>query len=417
MDITRKMELIRKTSVLSFSDYLNEDNGFQIRMEDFDAELASAYKDSTGQDMTSTIANSNVKVKNSGDANSGGSMGKNDLNEFTLKARKSGIKTLVGLETDDLVDKNGNLKSRYTPGFIKAWESALDAYKAGTKFGYFFYSGGLYEIDNVKASLTTPCNWSKWLSVNPQNDFDNINLFAANYQSLYVTSFAKLPSVNKIKCVELLNANDSISGKSYENTMNRLQQYVNKFKNTGLISLNDLKGINKDLNVMFGDDDWGYDEFAVFNNIMVILANTFTINDDAKMVSSVRWLFENSNLIVEARRLADDRAFDNGVTQSSPAALIIKPNGDVFNVVAMKSGEAKTQTGVKLDSKTNDTFSKITALTQCKKPGIHSILAQNLYYIVNGIYDSLAGHMSRMNAKEFSKVPQPSGNKTFDSGK
>ncbi len=404
------MEMIRKTSVLSFSDYLNEDNGFQIRMEDFDAELASAYKDSTGQDMTSTVANSDVKVKNSDGAKSGDSMGKTELDTFTLNARKSLPKSLSGLETTDLIDKNGNLKSRYTPGFIKAWGSAIDAVS-----GYFFYSGGLYETDNIKTSLNTPCNWPKWVTLNSQANGENINAFIVNYEFLYKTSFAKLPKDSKLKCIDLLVKADSISGKSYENMMSRLQQYVNEFKDSSFITYPALKGIKEDLNKLFNDDDWGFDEFVVFNNIVVILANSVSFNE-GKILSGFRWIFENSNMIGEARRIASDKVLI-GPNRDSPSALTIKSKDGNLSIILQSPNTANMQTGVKLGTKTNDAFSKITALTTSERNGISSILVQNIYYIVNDVYDSLIGHVRRMNAIEFSNIPQTTNLKTFDASK
>ena len=420
MDITKKMEMIRKTSVLSFSDYLNEDNGFQIRMEDFDAELASAYKDSTGQDMTSTLANSsnsdNVKVKNNGGAaagEGGGAIDKNSLDEFTEKCRKTYPKTNYVLNTSDLLDKSGSLKSKYSKGFINAWKSSLDA---GNQFGYFFYSGGLYEPDSPKTSLLTPCNWPKWVTLNSGLSGENINAFITNYESTYVSGFAKLPKNSKNKCIDLLVKANSLSDMSYENTMGRLKQYVDEFKDSSFISYPALKRIKDDLNQILNDDDWGFTEFVVFNNIMVILANTVSFND-GKIISGFRWIYENSNILVEARRIVSDKIMSDGDSYV-PDALVIKrtDNGPYYVVNISKSG-INDFGYVKLDSKTNDAFSKITSLTTSNQNEIKGIIARNLYYIVNDIYNSLHDHIRRMNANEFSNIPQTPNLKTFDSGK
>jgi hypothetical protein len=413
MDRIKNIESTRKTPVLSLDQFLNEDNGFQIKMEDFDAELASSYKEISGNDMKSTI--DSASASGSSEGGGGESVNKSYIDAFTKKARTTLPSRLSGLETDRFLDINGKLKNKYSGGFIKAWESAIDANKDGS-FGYFFYDGGLYETDSVNSSLNTPCNWPKWSESNKDTSSDHIKAFILNYESSYPTSFAKLPKTNPVDCIDRLVKSGSISGMSYEKTMNRLKESVTEYPDCTFIPYDRIRIIRDDLNTILSNDDWGMDQFVVFNNILVILSNTVTFYD-GKIKSGFRWIYENSNILVEARRIADDKIMSDG-DNYTPNALVIKPSDTGSFVVQNITRSGINDFGsVNLDSKTNDAFSKITPLTTSKAPEIKAILARNLYYIVNGVYNVLQGHVRRMNSKEFSNVPQTPGNKTFDASK
>jgi hypothetical protein len=414
MDRIKNIESTRKTPVLSLSQFLNEDAGFQIKMEDFDAELASSYKDITGNDMKSTIDNASaVSSSSKGD---GESVDKSYLDTFTRLARKTLPNKLGKLDTEDyLLDTNGSLKKKYSGGFIRAWESALKSSENDIP-GYFFYDSGLYEVDNVKSSLNTPCNWPKWVSLNSDKSSDNINAFISNYQlPSYSASFSFLPPNNKSLCMGLFKGDYSIDSKSYDKTMNRLNDAVSKYPSTSYIPYENLVIVRNDLNNLLGKDDWGRDEFITFNNIMVILANTLSFHD-GKVISGFRWIYENSNIIPEAGRINADM-ISGGVDRYTPGVLHIELAKDSNSKFTVVRKENAVEPKISLDSKTHPAFSKITSLTTSRRDGINAVLAQNLYYIVNNIYGVLIQHIRRMNAKDFSNIPQPKGNITFDASK
>jgi len=414
MDRIKNIESTRKTPVLSLDQFLNEDNGFQIKMEDFDAELASSYKEISGNDMKSTI--DSASASGSSERGEGESVNKSYLDSFTQLARKTLPSKLGKLETSDLLDTNGSLKKRYSGGFIRAWEAALKSSDSEIP-GYFFYDGGLYETDSLTSSLNTPCNWSKWSSLNGDKSPDNINAFIQNYQASY-TRFAKLPNNNPYAAISLFHGDGDYRLKNidYDTVMDRLKNAVSKYQKTSYITYDDIVAIRNDINMLLKVEDWGRGEFITFNNILVVLANSITFHGD-KIISGFRWVYDNSNIMPEAGRINSDLI--KGRAKNFTAAVLAiekSKDNDGLGLITKIYGDDDGDS-VNLDAKTNPAFSKITPLTTSKRDGINATLAQNLYYMVNGVYSVLIQHVKRMNAKEFSNVPQPKGNTTFDASK
>ena len=397
MDITKKMELNRKTPVLSLSEYLNEDNGFQIRMEDFDAELASAYKDSTGHDMTSTVANS-------GDSKSSGGVSGTSIkriDELAKKLREQGVKNV---ETSDFLKKDGSVKSTLPEKFVEKWTNA--ATSVDKDFSYFFYDGGLYWIRSKKTSTATPCNWPKWKSaVDAASDVDNSVNFIKNYTS-YIGSFGGMNMNASLDAITKINSSNDKGGRPKTiGAINTLILYPQPF-----ISKDNLEKIGKIVDKFCDDDNWEWEDYTTFNNILVVLGNLITFDPGSdKFVSAFKWICDNSKMSEKGPYLFKDTIYSGPNSNSDEQILTIEKKPGNFEVVA-KSYDEIEDYPAKYVSEVPEDFKKIQNFVQItpkggRIPSIKSVLCSNISFLTRTIYPALKIHLARINAAKGESLP------------
>jgi hypothetical protein len=410
MDTIKKMEMIRKTSVLSFSDYLNEDNGFQIRMEDFDAELASAYKDSTGHDMTSTVSNAE-SGKSSTVKSSGGGAGTSvrAIDELAKKLREQGVK----VEADYFIKKNGSVKTTLPSKFVEKWTDAADG--AAKDEAYFFYDGGLYWIRSKNTSTATPCNWPKWKSaVDASGDTDNLANFLKNYTS-FIGSFGGMNINSSLDAiVKFRDSNDKGGRPNSWITVNNSILYPHPFIKKG-----DLEGIKKVVDKFCDDDNWEWEDFATFNNILVTLGNLVTFDyDSGKFISAFKWICDNSKMSKKGPYLFKDVIYSGPNSSSDKQILAIVKNTGNYQIVTKSYDEIEGYPATFVSDVPND-FKKISHFVQLrpmkdKIPSIKSVICSNLKILTKAIYPSVKIHLARMNATNGESLPNSEFMRTIE---
>jgi hypothetical protein len=403
MDTIKKMEMIRKTSVLSFSDYLNEDNGFQIRMEDFDAELASAYKDSTGQDMTSTLSNAESGKSSTGKSSGGGEgTSVSAIDELAKKLRDQGVK----VEADYFIKKNGSVKTTLPSKFVEKWtDAATSATKDDT---YFFYDSGLYWIRSKNTSTATPCNWPKWKSaVDASGDTDNLANFLKNYTS-FIGSFGGMNLNSSLDAiVKFRDSKDKGGRPNSWRTVNNSILYPHPF-----IKKDDLEGIKEVVDKFCDDDNWEWEDFATFNNILVVLGNLVTFDPGSgKFISAFKWICDNSKMSKKGPYLFKDVIYSGPTSFSDKQILTIVKNSGNYQIVPKSYDEIEGYPATFV-SNVPDDFKNISHFVQIqpkkdKIPSIKSVICSNLNLLTKAIYPSVKIHLERMNATNGESLPKP----------
>jgi hypothetical protein len=407
MDIIKKMEMIRKTSVLSFSDYLNENNGFQIRMEDFDAELASAYKDASGQDMTSTISNADAGGSSAGaegEKSSGGEgrASVRAIDELAKKLREQGVK----VEADYFIKKNGSVKTTLPSKFVEKWTDAADG--AAKDEAYFFYDGGLYWIRSKNTSTATPCNWPKWKSaVDASGDTDNLANFLKNFTS-FIGSFGGMNINSSLDAiVKFRDSNDKGGRPNSWRTVNNSILYPHPF-----IKKDDLEGIKKVVDKFCDDDNWEWEDFATFNNILVVLSNLVSFDyGSGKFISAFKWICDNSKMSKKGPYLFKDLIYSGPNSFSDKQILTIgKTEKGTYQVIVKSYNEIEGYPATKI-SNVPDDFKNISDFVRIepkkdKIPSIKSVICSNLNILTNAIYPAVKIKLAQMNASNGESLPK-----------
>lgn len=407
MDIIKKMEMIRKTSVLSFSDYLNEDNGFQIRMEDFDAELASAYKDVSGQNMTSTVSNADsggssagAEAEKSSDEGTGTSV--KAIDKLAKKLREQGVKNV---EADDFIKKNGSVKTTLPSKFVEKWTDAADG--AAKDEAYFFYDGGLYWIRSKNTSIATPCNWPKWKSaVDASSDVDNLSNFIKNYTSV-LGSFGGMNLNSSLDAITKINSSQNKGGRpktiSYINT---LILYPQPF-----ISKDNLEKIVKKVDEYCDDDNWEWEDFATINNILVVLGNLVSFDyDSGKFISAFKWVCDNSKMSKKGSLTTDLIYSAPHYTSDKQILTIGKTDSGTYQVIAKSYNEIEGYPGSYQDN-VPDGFEKIKYFVRIpakkdKKGSIKSVISANIRILTTAIYPAVKINLAKINAANGESLPK-----------
>jgi len=420
MDIIKKMEMIRKTSVLSFSDYLNENNGFQIRMEDFDAELASAYKDASGQDMTSTISNADAGGSSAGaGGSSAGAEGEKSsggegrasvkaIDKLAKKLREQGVK----VEADYFIKKNGSVKTTLPSKFVEKWTDATDG--AAKDESYFFYDGGLYWIRSKNTSIATPCNWPKWkTAVDASGDVDNLVNFVKNFTSV-LGSFGGMNLNSSLDAITKINNSPNKGGRpktiSYINT---LILYPQPF-----ISKDNLEKIVKKVDDYCDDDNWEWADFATINNILVVLSNLVSFDyGSGKFISAFKWVCDNSKMSKKGPYLTGDLIYSGTSYTSDKQILTISKDTGNYQVVAKSYNEIEGYPTSKQDN-VPDGFEKIRHFIQIvpkkdKIGSIKSVISSNIRILTNAIYPAVKIKLAQMNAANGESLPKTGFLKTI----
>ena len=405
--IQKSLEVVRNkmnestSPVISLSDFGKIYEGkIVINNADFEKELDSQYK------------------------NIGGSLpGKKETHESPKSGgSSSGVKTLaknlrsaynLKIEDEDFLKQDGSLRSVYSPQFIKAWNSTLEKIIADKKveeYSYFFFSGGVYNINLSSSSLKNPCNWNKWADARGIKTLGNDDAtdFIENYLKGWKTFGMIRPGFRYDGIRSLLKENAQNDSLDLSSAYEMMDTSI-KNKSIPFIDFDNLKG---DISKAFGlalqkgekNPDLGKEEFVAINNFLVMVANAITF-DGSKFISCLKWIHDNLLGEATAKRIKRDQMFS--VTNED------KDSGKMlgFDGSSIVSSTSKKIADKKLNKK-SDVSEDLPGLKVLAETGqdsqIKEALAKNCYYMGADIYPSIKIHLKRMNATNFEEVPQTS---------
>ena len=388
---------------------LNE-NKIVINNSEFDKELQTQYKNVAAAPDVSAPKGSSPSKKAAGSS---------------VKDLAKKLRTVYGMkiEADDFTKKDGTLRSSYSPGFVSAWNKALDKIgESATNYGYFFYDGGLYPIKSKYSSLKRPSNWEKWAKVRQAKSFDTEDAvdFLDDYMKAW-TGFGKVRGDERYQAIKTLirKRNDSDLATAYEMMESTIMN-----KSIPFIDYEDLKGnITKAFNIALQkgekSPDLGAEDFAAVNDFLVMVSSAVSF-DGKKFISCIKWIHDHVLGETTAKRISNDSVF-------------WLKTGSLFGVDELLSYDSK---GLTVNDVTSTSFlkkiiSKIKKLT-LKDPSSDlsgfkylidmeddddmgkSTLSVNCNYIASEIYPIISSHVKRMNASTFEKVPQSKTSKCVE---
>jgi hypothetical protein len=389
---------------------INE-NKIVLNNSEFEKELTAQYK--------TVSASPDPTVQSKGSGSSKKSAG-SSVKELSKKLR-----TVYGMkiESDDFVKKDGTLRSSYTPGFISAWDKAIDkAGESAKEYGYFFYDGGLYPIKSKYSSLKSPSNWEKWSKARQTKSFDNED--ASDFLSDYMKSwksFGKVKGEERYQSIKLMikKRNDSDLATAYE-----LMDSSILNKGIPFIDFDDLKGnITKAFNIALQkgekSPDLGAEDFCAVNDFLIMISSAVSF-DGKKFISCVKWIHDHVLGEVTSKRIANDSILflKTGGFSGVNDMLSYNSNGIAIRDVSTSSGIKSLINKVKkmiLKEPTKDLpgFKYLIDMDDDDDLG-KSTLSTNCKYIACEIYPIINAHVKRMNAASFDKVPQPKSSKCID---
>ncbi len=380
--------------VKSMRDFLNEEK-IVINNSSFEKELAAQYKEIAGDKPSGKEGDDHVSKKSS----SVNALAKKLRSEYSIK-----------IESDDFLRSDGNLKSSYSPEFISAWSKAIDSADPKDDYSYFYFDGGVYNINLPSTSLKNACNWKKWADVRKIGSMGNEDLtdFVTNYLKGWTTFGMVRPQWRYDGIKELLKENSDNDELDLSGAYEKMDVTI-KNGAVPFIDYDNMKGEVKDaFKIALQSDEKNPDltesEFVAINNFLVMVANAVTF-DGSKFVSCIKWIHDNVMGESTSKRIAKDNSFSFKNDYDDTGKLLGFESSRIIVADAKELYKRKNPTKGKEPSKALSGFSSLIDLKD-KEGGLNSVLGQNLYYISADIYPSVASHVKRMNATSFEELPQ-----------
>ena len=160
--------------------------------------------------------------------------------------------------------------------------------------------------------------------------------------------------------------------------------------------------------------DLDKEEFVGLNNFLVSICNTVT-HDGEKFISSLKWIHDNVLGERTCKRIASE-AFTSTEATDRETGNLLTFDGNSLEILPYKN-LLKNMDIKKVDLHCPESisgFKPLIRLGSTDSP-IIKILSRNLGYIASTIAPSIEDHVRRMNSNSFSKVPNKSPFKCFDS--
>ncbi len=368
-----------------------------INNSEFEKELQVQYK------ANSAISRSSDKE---GESSRSGGKSSSGVQSLAKKLRQN---YNIKVESDDFIKQDGSLKSSYNTEFIKDWNSALDKANPAEEFSYFFANGAVYNINLASSSLKTPCNWTKWAESRQIKTLGNEDAteFLRNYLKGWTTFGMIRPQWRYDGIKSLLKKNSNNDDLDLSGPFEMMESTI-KNREIPFVDYDNLKGdVSRAFNIALQksdkNPDLGKEEFVAINNFLIMIANCVTF-DGSKFISCIKWINDNVLGASTAKRISKDSIFSLSEDDSDTGPLLTYEGSKIivgeYDNIKKRKTTSKRQMSSALDG--------IGILAEMKgsESGIKSILGNNCYYIAADIYPSIATHVKRMNATEFSEVPQ-----------
>ena len=374
-----------------------------INNSEFEKELDSQYK--TIKSAISSDEKEDVHVENKG---------KSDVKSLSKKLRQE---YSLKIESDDFLKSDGSLKSSYTPEFIAAWNTALAKIEKYSEYGYFFFNGGVYNINLASSSLKTSCNWKKWAESRSISSMDNEDCveFINNYLNGYTTFGMVRPQFRYDGIKEIMKKNLSNEELDLSGPFEMMEACI-KHGVTPFIDFEDLKGdIKKAFDIILQknekDPDLGKEEFIALNNFLIMVSNCVSF-DGKNFISCIKWINENVLGEKTAKRISKDLVFNIKDTGDEDSGPILTYEGSKIVLGKWDLMYKK----IKTDRPVSEALPGLKVISELKDStnSMKIILGKTAYYISTDIYPSIETHLKRLNSSEFDQVPQGSPFKCVD---
>jgi hypothetical protein len=283
--------------------------------------------------------------------------------------------------------------------------------KKADEYSYFFFSGGVYNINLASSSLKTPCNWNKWADARGIKTLGNDDAtdFVENYIKGWTTFGMVRPGYRYDGIKSLLRANAQNDDLDLSTAYEMMETSV-KNKSVPFIDYDNLKG---DIAKAFGlalqrgekSPDLGKEEFVAINNFLIMIANAVSF-DGSKFISCLKWIHDNILGEATAKRVKRDNIY--GLSRNADDDDSGKLLGFQGSQIIIAGSQKLADKKLNKKGEISEDLPGIKVLSEDDRGGtdIQKVLAKNCYYIGADVYPSIKLHVKRMNATNFEQVPQ-----------
>lgn len=397
--------------VFSMNEYFQNINEEKILLNksDFEKELQNQYKNIVGE------------IKGKGEITESPDSGGSGSGVKSL-AKVLRQKYSLKVEPEDFLKSDGSLKNSYSPQFIKAWGKSIDEVGDDIDdYSYFFFGGGVYNINLSTTSLKNSCNWKKWTDARDMNDLGDEDAvdFVTNYLKGWKTFGLIRPSARYEGIKKLIRENSENEDLELSNVYEMMEGAIIN-KDVPYIPYDILKGeIAKAFRIAVQKEekspDLGISEFVAINNFFIMIANAISF-DGSKFISCLKWVHDNIIGESTSKRVAKDSiTFIDKLSKSEEeSGKFLGFNSSQIEVQKLEDITSKKISG---DKKIPDDLAGFKALVDLSssKSEIKEGLGKNIFYIATDIYPSIKIHVKRMNSTTFEDVPQEAPFKCIDS--
>ena len=349
------------------------------------------------------------------------SLTKNEQELYDADALAKRLRSLYGLklESDDFKREDGSFKSSYSGPFIKAWYDAVENVGDDKAYQYFFWNEGVYAIDSDLTSLKSPSNWKAWSSIRQLrslSDDDCID-FIESYLKDWNT-FGMTRVNFRSSAIKTLYKKNSELELDYPGIYEMIAPIVSKsdvpFIPYDFLTKKVAKAIEEIAEIGDSNPDLDASNMVVLNNILCMIANTVSFNGE-KFISSIKWIYDNCLTPAVAKRISADSITVRAEDSESHGNMLCY-DSQTIKVRSTKTIISEDIPHLDQYKDIDDSLSgwqTISKLASSSTSSIKSTLGETVYFIGSRVYPSVKIHVKRMNASQFTDVPQEGSSKCF----
>ena len=349
------------------------------------------------------------------------SLTKNEQELYDADALAKRLRSLYGLklESDDFKREDGSFKSSYSGPFIKAWYDAVENVGDDKAYQYFFWNEGVYAIDSDLTSLKSPSNWEAWSSIRQLrslSDDDCID-FIESYLKDWNT-FGMTRVNFRSSAIKTLYKKNSELELDYPGIYEMIAPIVSKsdvpFIPYDFLTKKVAKAIEEIAEIGDSNPDLDASNMVVLNNILCMIANTVSFNGE-KFISSIKWIYDNCLTPAVAKRISADSITVRAEDSESHGNMLCY-DSQTIKVRSTKTIISEDIPHLDQYKDIDDSLSgwqTISKLASSSTSSIKSTLGETVYFIGSRVYPSVKIHVKRMNASQFTDVPQEGSSKCF----
>ena len=349
------------------------------------------------------------------------SLTKNEQELYDADALAKRLRSLYGLklESDDFKREDGSFKSSYSGPFIKAWYDAVENVGDDKAYQYFFWNEGVYAIDSDLTSLKSPSNWKAWSSIRQLrslSDDDCID-FIESYLKDWNT-FGMTRVNFRSSAIKTLYKKNSELELDYPGIYEMIAPIVSKsdvpFIPYDFLTKKVAKAIEEIAEIGDSNPDLDASNMVVLNNILCMIANTVSFNGE-KFISSIKWIYDNCLTPAVAKRISVDSITVRAEDSESHGNMLCY-DSQTIKVRSTKTIISEDIPHLDQYKDMDDSLSgwqTISKLASSSTSSIKSTLGETVYFIGSRVYPSVKIHVKRMNASQFTDVPQEGSSKCF----
>jgi hypothetical protein len=349
------------------------------------------------------------------------SLTKNEQELYDADALAKRLRSLYGLklESDDFKREDGSFKSSYSGPFIKTWYDAVENVGDDKAYQYFFWDGGVYALDSDLTSLKSPSNWKAWSSIRQLRSLSDDDCIDFMESYLKDWNTFGMTRVNfRSSAIKTLYKKNSELELDYPGIYEMIAPIVSKsdvpFIPYDFLTKKVAKAIEEIAEIGDSNPDLDASNMVVLNNILCMVANTVSFNGE-KFISSIKWIYDNCLTPAVAKRISAD-----SITVRSEDS---ESHGNMLCYDSQTIKVRSTKTIINEDIPHLDQYKDmddslsgwqtISKLASSSTSSIKSTLGETVYFIGSRVYPSVKIHVKRMNASQFTDVPQEDSSKCF----